>query len=224
MRRLLFVQSDGPVRQALIDHVTAASAAAGGDLGSIGGVLATESEVLADASLLILDDADDGVAFCRSLRAAGATVPILLLVAEDQEAAAALEAGADEILAKPFRLGHLLTILRGILRQAEAVSDVPDFTLGPWRLSNGGRVLIDDSGDRRVRLTEKEAAILAYLQSAEGVVDRDTLLDEVWGYSAAVTTHTLETHVYRLRQKIEADPAAATLLVTEDGGYRLRAG
>jgi DNA-binding response OmpR family regulator len=77
-------------------------------------------------------------------------------------------------------------------------------------------------GDRKIRLTEKETNILKFLYSAsEGVVPRDTLLHEVWGYNAGVTTHTLETHIYRLRQKIEADPSNASLLVTEGGGYRL---
>jgi DNA-binding response OmpR family regulator len=71
-------------------------------------------------------------------------------------------------------------------------------------------------------LTEKETSILKYLyRSGSMVVGRDTLLGEVWGYNAGVTTHTLETHVYRLRQKIEADPSSAEILVTEPGGYRL---
>jgi DNA-binding response OmpR family regulator len=73
-----------------------------------------------------------------------------------------------------------------------------------------------------VRLTEKETAILKYLYRAGAkVVNRETLLSEVWGYNSGVTTHTLETHVYRLRQKMERDPSAAVILVTEPGGYRL---
>jgi DNA-binding response OmpR family regulator len=73
-----------------------------------------------------------------------------------------------------------------------------------------------------VRLTEKETAILKYLyRSGHKVVSRGVLLDEVWGYNAGVNTHTLETHIYRLRQKIERDPSHAEILITESGGYRL---
>jgi len=76
--------------------------------------------------------------------------------------------------------------------------------------------------EKKIRLTEKETNILKFLHRApEGVVARDVLLHEVWGYNAGVTTHTLETHIYRLRQKIEPDPGNARLLVTESGGYRL---
>ena len=75
---------------------------------------------------------------------------------------------------------------------------------------------------KKIRLTEKETAILKYLyRVGRKTVPRETAADEVWGYSAAVTTHTLETHVYRLRQKIEPDPQQVQLLVTEPGGYRL---
>jgi DNA-binding response OmpR family regulator len=76
--------------------------------------------------------------------------------------------------------------------------------------------------ERKIRLTEKEPNILKFLyRSNDGVVARDVLLHEVWGYNAGVTTHTLETHIYRLRQKIEPDPSNARLLITESGGYRL---
>ena len=81
------------------------------------------------------------------------------------------------------------------------------------------KVLLE--GAKRVRLTEKETNILKYLQRAGGTVSREVLLHEVWGYNPAVSTHTLETHIYRLRQKIEKDPSHAQLLLTESGGYRL---
>ena len=73
-----------------------------------------------------------------------------------------------------------------------------------------------------MKLTEKETAILAFLhRTRQRAVPRQELLREVWGYNPAVTTHTLETHVYRLRRKIEEIPAKARLLITEPGGYRL---
>ena len=81
---------------------------------------------------------------------------------------------------------------------------------------------MDEGGDKKIRLTEKETAILKYLYRAGNKpVSRDTLLGEVWGYNSGVTTHTLETHIYRLRQKIEEDPSHAQILLTEQGGYRL---
>ena len=84
------------------------------------------------------------------------------------------------------------------------------------------KLLMEPARNRKIRLTEKESAILKYLYRAGGrPVGRQVLLNEVWGYNSAVTTHTLETHIYRLRQKIEPDPANARLLLTEGGGYRL---
>ena len=100
-------------------------------------------------------------------------------------------------------------------------SEDAGFNLGPYTFKPSMKMLITED-DKKIRLTEKETNILKFLyRSADGVVARDTLLHEVWGYNAGVTTHTLETHIYRLRQKIEPDPANARLLVTESGGYRL---
>ena len=76
--------------------------------------------------------------------------------------------------------------------------------------------------NKKIRLTEKETAIIKFLyRSGEQSVSRETLLADVWGYNAGVSTHTLETHIYRLRQKIERDPSHAEILITEGGGYRL---
>jgi DNA-binding response OmpR family regulator len=106
------------------------------------------------------------------------------------------------------------------LRQSE-LNDDAILTIGPYAFRPSAKLLSDNDGRRKVRLTEKEAAILKFLYRAGRAIGRDTLLGEVWGYNAGVTTHTLETHVYRLRRKIERDPANAEILVTEPGGYRL---
>ncbi len=114
----------------------------------------------------------------------------------------------------------LLARIRAQLRQHEASEDAV-FSIGPYTFRPGAKILISEKGSK-LKLTEKETAILRYLYRAGmKVVSRDTLLSEVWGYNAHVTTHTLETHIYRLRQKIEVNPASARILVTEPGGYKL---
>jgi len=132
-----------------------------------------------------------------------------------------LDAGANDYVTKPFRLGVLLARLRAQLRQHEQSEDAI-FTIGPYSFRPSAKLLVAEGGKKKVRLTEKETAILKYLlRAGDRPTGRELLLNEVWGYNAAVTTHTLETHVYRLRQKIEIDPSKAELLITEPGGYRL---
>jgi DNA-binding response OmpR family regulator len=164
----------------------------------------------------------DGHELCRHLRRAGVRLPIVILAAADGDAGRerALDAGASDYVTKPFRVGDLLARLRARLRQGES-GDEAVLTIGPYAFQPNARLLRDSTGRRQVRLTDKEAAILAFLYRAGKAIGRETLLGEVWGYNAGVTTHTLETHVYRLRRKIERDPAKAEILVTEPGGYRL---
>ena len=96
------------------------------------------------------------------------------------------------------------------------------FTIGPYLFRPSVRLLLQPARNRKIRLTDKETSILKFLYRAGGkTVPRQVLLNEVWGYSSAVTTHTLETHIYRLRQKAEPDPSQPRLLLTESGGYRL---
>jgi DNA-binding response OmpR family regulator len=131
-----------------------------------------------------------------------------------------LDAGANDYIHKPFKFAVLLARIRAQLRQHEQSEDAV-FTIGPFVFKPASKMLMDDKNSK-IRLTEKETSILKYLYRAgEKVVSRDVLLHEVWGYNAGVTTHTLETHIYRLRQKIEKDPSNASLLVTESGGYKL---
>lgn len=165
----------------------------------------------------------DGREVCRLLRRAGVKSPIIMLTGADTDADTilGLDAGANDYITKPFRLGVLLARLRAHIRQHE-LSDDAVFAIGPYTFHPGNKMLVEGQTNKKVRLTDKEAAILKYLYRAgDHVVSRETLLGEVWGYNAGVTTHTLETHVYRLRQKIESDPSSAVLLVTEPGGYRL---
>ena len=139
----------------------------------------------------------------------------------DADTILGLESGANDYVTKPFRLGVLLARIRAQLRQHEQSEDAV-FTIGPYTFKPAAKIMVHGENGQKVRLTEKETAILKYLYRAnDRVVGRDVLLNEVWGYNAGVTTHTLETHIYRLRQKVEPDPSNAIILVTEAGGYRL---
>src|SRR5215469_8978803 len=177
-----------------------------------------------DAILLDIGLPDmDGRELCRLMRRSGVRAPVLMLTGADSDADAilGLDSGANDYITKPFRLNVLLARLRAQLRQHELSEDAV-FTIGPYTFRPSVKTLIDDAKRKKVRLTEKETAILKYLYRAgDKTIGREVLLNEVWGYNSGVTTHTLETHVYRLRQKIERDPGKAEILVTEPGGYRL---
>ncbi|MBO6636003.1 response regulator transcription factor [Parvibaculum sp.] len=164
----------------------------------------------------------DGREVCRLMRKAGVKVPIIMLTGADTDSDTilGLDAGANDYVTKPFRFGVLLARIRAHLRSHEQSEDAV-FKIGPYSFRPSAKVLMD-AQEKKIRLTEKETSILKYLYRAGAkVVGRDILLAEVWGYNSGVTTHTLETHIYRLRQKIEKDPSNAEILVTETGGYRL---
>ena len=164
----------------------------------------------------------DGRELCKRMRKQGVKAPVMMLTGHDSDADTilGLDSGANDYVTKPFKFPVLLARIRAQLRQHEQSEDAV-FQLGPYSFRPSMKVLVDEA-EKKIRLTEKETNILKFLYRApDGVVPRDVLLHEVWGYNAGVTTHTLETHIYRLRQKIEPDPSNAQLLVTESGGYRL---
>ena len=224
-KKILLVDDDSDLREALaeqlvmIDDFDVYEAETGND-----GLERSRTEM---HDLIILDVGLpdlDGREVCRMMRRNGIKCPILMLTGNDTDAdqILGLDAGANDYVTKPFKFPVLLARIRAQLRQHEQSEDAV-FAVGPYSFRPGAKMLVDEA-EKKIRLTEKETNILKFLYRAGGrTVERDTLLREVWGYNAGVTTHTLETHIYRLRQKIEPDPSNARLLVTESGGYRLLA-
>ena len=225
-RRILIVDDDRALRSTLAEQL-----ALDGEFFPVAAASGAEAEALLfapdarfDAILLDVGLPDgDGRELCLRLRRSGIKVPVLMLTGanEEQDVVRGLDAGANDYIAKPFRFGELLARLRSQLRSFEDSEDAV-FTIGPYSFRPAAKILHEPVRNRRIRLTEKECAILKFLHRAgPRPVSRQVLLNEVCGYNAGVTTHTLETHVYRLRQKIEPDPARARILLTEGGGYRL---
>jgi DNA-binding response OmpR family regulator len=223
-RKILLVDDDTALRESLAEQLERDAEFTVVECGTAALALDAAQRERFDAMLLDVGLPDmDGRDLCREIRRAAINVPIVMLTAADSEGdtVLGLDAGANDYVTKPFRLNVLLARLRAHLRQSEHREDAV-FAIGPYTFQPGAKLMTDPAKRKKVRLTEKETAILRYLYHAgDRAIGRATLLGEVWGYNAAVTTHTLETHVYRLRQKIERDPANAEILVTEPGGYRL---
>src|SRR5213080_4963529 len=221
-RKILIVDDDPELRAALVEqlalHEEFESIAV--DSGSKGVQAAKAGQI----DLVIMDVGlpdVDGREAVRILRKNGFKAPIIMLTGHntDSDTILGLESGANDYVTKPFKFAVLLARIRAQLRQHEQSEDAV-FAIGHYSFKPASKMLIDERGSK-IRLTEKETSILKYLYRAgEKVVTRDVLLQEVWGYNSGVTTHTLETHIYRLRQKIEKDPSHAELLVTEGGGYK----
>ncbi len=222
-RKILVVDDDAELREALVEQL------------ALQEEFETETVETAQAALqqaknghidLVLMDVGlpdmDGREAVRVLRKNGFKAPVIMLTGHDTDSdtVLGLESGANDYVAKPFRFAVLLARIRAQLRSHEASEDAV-FNVGPYSFRPGAKLLVNERGSK-IRLTEKETAILRYLyRTGQKPVAREVLLQEVWGYNSGVTTHTLETHIYRLRQKIEKDPSNALLLVTEAGGYKL---
>lgn len=222
-RHLFIVDDDNELRKTLVDQlahyrefqITEAENACS----------AIDTVKSAKVDLMIMDVGlpdMDGREAVKIMRGNGFNSPILMLTGHDTDSdeILGLESGANDYVTKPFRFSVLLARIRAALRQHDQSEDVI-FTVGPYNFQPAAK-LMEMADGTKVRLTDKETSILKFLyRQGAKTVSRDILLQEVWGYNNRVTTHTLETHIYRLRQKIERDPAHARLLVTEEGGYRL---
>ena len=222
-RKILVVDDDSEFRDALTEQLGLHEEfeALTAENGSKGVQAAKEGQI----DLVIMDVGlpdIDGREAVRILRRNGFKAPIIMLTGHDTDSDTilGLESGANDYVTKPFRFAVLLARIRTQLRQHEA-SENAIFTIGPYTFWPALKLLLNQEGSK-LRLTEKETSILRYLYRAgERPALRERLLQEVWGYNSGVTTHTLETHIYRLRQKIEEDAAAPAILVTEAGGYKL---
>ncbi|BBK34718.1 DNA-binding response regulator [Allostella humosa] len=223
-KRLLLVDDDDALRSSLAEQLTLYEEFQAAEAETAAKGLERAKAEPFDLILLDVGLPDmDGRDACRLMRRNGVRCPVIMLTGADSEADTilGLDAGANDYVTKPFRLGVLLARIRAQLRQHEQSEDAV-FQVGPYSFRPSAKLMTDASGKKKIRLTEKETAILKYLfRAGDRSIGRDQLLHEVWGYNAGVTTHTLETHVYRLRQKIERDPQKAEILVTDPGGYRL---
>ena len=223
LKKILIVDDDADLREALayqiilLEEFTVYEAEDGTS------ALSQVNDVLFDLVILDIGLPDvDGRELCKLMKQRNVKCPIVMLTAQDtdEDTIYGLNSGANDYITKPFKFPVLLARLRAQLRQHEQSEDAV-FNLGPYTFKPAAKMLLTEEL-KKIRLTEKETNILKFLyRSSEKIVTRDTLLHEVWGYNAGVTTHTLETHIYRLRQKIETDPSKARFLITESGGYRL---
>lgn len=222
-RRILVVDDDQDLRKILVEQLSPYREFHLLEAGSAAEALEKVRGAHVDLMLLDVGLPDmDGREAVKIMRREGFKSPIMMLTGQDSDAdqILGLESGANDYVTKPFRFSVLLARMRAALRQHDQSEDVV-FTIGPYSFQPAAKLLEAPDGGK-VRLTDKETSILKYLyRQGPKTITREILLKEVWGYNNRVTTHTLETHIYRLRQKIERDPSNARLLVTEEGGYRL---
>ena len=222
-RTILLVDDDDDLRETLTEQLSPYEEFS--LLSGANAAQAMQTAKTAQVDLLIMDVGlpdMDGREAVKLLRKGGFKAPIIMLTGHDTDSDTilGLESGANDYITKPFRFAVLLARIRAQLRQHEASEDAV-FTIGPYSFRPSSKVLLNSKG-QKIRLTEKETAILRFLYRAgQTPMSRETLLQDVWGYNSGVTTHTLETHIYRLRQKIEKDAANPQILVTEVGGYKL---
>ena len=127
----------------------------------------------------------------------------------------------NKTIAKPFKMSRLENEIDGLLAEYSDNLKAP-INIGKHLFLEDERLLVDPDNSKNIRLTEKETAILMQLSASSGEpVSRKILLEEVWGYKAGINSHTLETHIYRLRKKIEELGSSSSFLKTSRDGYRL---
>ncbi|HIJ37945.1 MAG TPA: response regulator transcription factor [Rhodospirillaceae bacterium] len=212
-QQLLVVDADELLRRSLAEQLVAR-----GFIVSQAATAESGLRFFAQVDLVLLEATlPEAEWFCQQLLEKAPGKPLIVLATSLAHMTSFGALGVHDCLAKPYRLTHLVERIETHLLSSQKEVSAP--RIGTFRLSRQNRLMTDDSGCE-LRLTEKEAAILEYLILAEPrAVPRQELLDEVWGYAGTVSTHTVETHVYRLRRKLDAK--GAPTILSEKGGYRL---
>jgi len=221
--RLLIVDDDAYLRMSLRQQFVAEGFNNIFDVGSATGLNTALKEANPDLILLDIQMPDgNGVEICKRLRREGFAKPIVMLTAKNAESdiIEGFEAGANDYVTKPLRMGELLARIHAQLRQFKA-SDDARFELADLNFVPANKMLHKMECGRMQALTEKETTILKFLYRAfPESVTKDELLTEVWGLQNGLATHTLETHIYRLRQKI-GRLTKTPIVITTENGYRL---
>lgn len=221
--RLLIVVDDTYLRTSLRQQFVAEGFQNIFDVGSVIGLNAALKDANPDLILLDIQMPDgNGVDICKSLRSDGFTKPIVMLTGKNAETdiIEGLEAGANDYVTKPLRMGVLLARIHTQLRQFK-LSDEGRFEMADLNFVPANKTIHKMGCGQMQALTEKETTILKFLYRAfPGSATKDELLTEVWGMQNGLTTHTLETHIYRLRQKI-GRLTETPIVITTQNGYRL---
>jgi DNA-binding response OmpR family regulator len=221
---VLIVEDDDALRRTLADQLTLGEEFAPVEAPTAEQAFrAVETSEIAIALLDIGLPDMDGRDAVAALRQRGLCAPLIMITASDAEADVVhcLDAGAADYVRKPFRFPVLLARMRAHLRQ-HAHNETAVLSLGPYRFRLDRKVMTDTRSGARIGLTDKEARLLRRLVLARGeAVDSSNLLQDVWGYRVDLATHTLQTHIYRLRQKLERNPSRPRLILSEGPGYRV---
>ena len=225
IERILLVAEDVSFRQSLAEQIMA-------HLGieTVGVSRVPDAKALFEEQKFDLILADitfpevDGGDVYKLMRFDSLQIPAIIFVETDAdiETALSLGFGPEQCATKPFRLGLLLARISSLANEQDLMEHSV-MTIGPYSFQPENKCLVHDATGTEIRLTEKETCILETLYLFEDqVVSRNVLLDKVWGYKGNVATHTLATHIYRLRQKLESVLSQSEILITGQGGYRLR--
>jgi DNA-binding response OmpR family regulator len=177
------------------------------------------AEALEDvnAAAIIIDDAALDKKTLKAINEAGPKKKRVFLLGEIKNDG---ETSVTESFPKPLRLGHLLARLQFYLNAGSRLREA-SFQFGPYKFEPQNRQLLSE-GSEPIRLTEKETALLDYLGQSSDPVGREELLAAIWGYDGRIDTHTLETHMYQLRRKLDPNGSGENWLINEDGAYHIR--